>query len=76
MFFLEYSALLSKINIPDIKIDDRFRKDLGDINGLARSIKRHGLLHQIVVLPKNENGKYVCVCGARRIAARTALSHQ
>ncbi len=44
-----------KILIKDIKIDrsneatKRIRKDFGDIQELVQSIKKHGLIHPIVV---------------------------
>ena len=57
-----------KVRIADIKIGPRFRKDLGDIGPLVDSIKRHGLLHPIVITDKNE-----LICGRRRIAAYQKL---
>ena len=57
-----------KVRIADIKIGSRFRKDLGDIGPLVDSIKRHGLLHPIVITDKNE-----LICGSRRIAAYQKL---
>ena len=36
---------------------------------LAQSIARHGLLQPIVVQENEENGRYMLVCGARRLAA-------
>ena len=51
------------IKISKIKIGDRHRKDLGDIEGLAQSIKARGLLQPIGV-----NGQYVLMFGARRLA--------
>lgn len=50
--------------ISDIKIGPRFRKDLGDIDTLAKSIKKIGLLHPVVI---NRNDELVA--GARRIEA-------
>ena len=41
-----------KISISQIKIGDRFRRDLGDIGHLVDSIKRHGLLHPVVITDK------------------------
>ena len=57
-----------KISISDIKIGKRFRKDLGDISNLARSIERHGLLHPVVISENND-----LICGRRRIAAYSKL---
>lgn len=50
--------------IKDIKIGDRFRKDLGDYQALAESIKEVGLLHPVVI---NEDN--ILVAGARRLEA-------
>ena len=52
------------MNIADIRIGKRFRKDLGDIDALAGSIEDIGLLNPITV---DENGKLSA--GARRLAA-------
>jgi len=40
---------MSKVKIEDIKVGRRCREDYGDIEGLAISIQRFGLLHPIVV---------------------------
>ena len=51
----------------DIKVKDgleRFRKDLGEVNKLAESIKKYGQLQPIVI-----TRNYELVCGGRRIAA-------
>jgi N6-adenosine-specific RNA methylase IME4 len=63
--FLKYmreERNLLKIN--DIKVGDRFRKDLGDLEALKHSIQEIGLLHNIVV---NENKELIC--GQRRLEA-------
>lgn len=53
------------IPIDAIKVGDRrFRKEMGDIAGLAASIKEVGLLHPVVVTSSNE-----LVAGQRRIEA-------
>jgi site-specific DNA-methyltransferase (adenine-specific) len=52
------------MKLTQIKITDRFRKDLGDVQSLADSIKRIGLLHPIVVTPDRR-----LIAGRRRIAA-------
>jgi 16S rRNA G966 N2-methylase RsmD len=51
-------------NIDEIKISNRHRKNLGDIEGLASSIEKIGLLHPIVIQPDN-----TLVAGERRLAA-------
>ena len=53
-----------KLRISEIKIGQRFRKDLGDIDSLAESIKEIGLLHPPVVNERNE-----LVAGYRRLEA-------
>jgi len=55
-------ALWQAIN--SIKIGKRFRKDLGDIDALARSINEVGLLHPIVITPDGE-----LLAGQRRLEA-------
>ena len=52
------------VKITDIKIGNRFRKDLGDIDSLAESIKELGLIEPIVISENNE-----LICGERRIPA-------
>jgi ParB family chromosome partitioning protein len=51
--------------------DFRVRVDPGDIDLLASSIQREGLLEPIIVRPKD--GKFEIVAGARRLAACRAL---
>jgi hypothetical protein len=49
----------------EIKLGKRFRKDLGDIEGLARSIDERGaLLQPVVITPENK-----LIAGERRMAA-------
>jgi len=38
-----------KVNIKDVIIGERRRGEQGDIQGLAESISKYGLLHPIVV---------------------------
>jgi hypothetical protein len=42
------------VRVDDIKVGDRFRQDLGDIEGLAESIKRNGLLQPIGITSDNK----------------------
>ncbi|KRA63127.1 ParB/RepB/Spo0J family partition protein [Rhizobium sp. Root651] len=53
-----------KVNISDIIIRDRYRKDYGDIEALAESIKNEGLLQPIGITENN-----VLVFGERRLRA-------
>ena len=52
------------IKIAEIKIGGRFREDYGDIESLAVSIQRYGLLHPVVV-DRDKN----LITGERRIKA-------
>jgi ParB family chromosome partitioning protein len=52
------------INIGDIRVGKRHRRDLGDIDGLAASIEDIGLLNPITV---DEDSRLLA--GARRLAA-------
>ena len=55
---------MPKSAINKIKVRNRFRKSLGDIDSLARSIEEVGLLHPIVVRPDGR-----LIAGERRLAA-------
>jgi ParB family transcriptional regulator, chromosome partitioning protein len=55
-------------SVDSIRVGARHRVDLGDIDALAESIDRHGLLQPITVTPEG-----VLVCGARRLAALRRL---
>ena len=59
------------MRIADIQIGERHRKDMGDIEGLARSIDEIGLLHPVVVRPDG-----TLVAGERRIKACLLLGWQ
>jgi ParB-like chromosome segregation protein Spo0J len=54
--------------IADIKIGERFQRDLGDIESLARSIDDVSLLHPIVIQPDG-----TLIAGRRRLAACSTL---
>lgn len=53
-----------KIAIDEIKIGDRKRKQMGDIDALAKSIDTVGLLHPIVASTDHQ-----LICGGRRLEA-------
>jgi len=56
------------MKIASIKIGERFRKDLGDIDNLSQSIKEIGLMHPIVI-DKDSN----LIAGLRRLEAYKRL---
>lgn len=55
---------IKTVGMDDITVGKRFRKDVGDVDGLAESIKAIGLLHPVVVTPKLR-----LVAGFRRLTA-------
>src|SRR6478672_12103752 len=61
---------LPRIAISDIDLNmkTRFRQELGDLEPLVESIKKHGLLHPIVLSEDNQ-----LICGRRRLAAYMQL---
>ena len=56
------------IPLEDIKVKKRIRKDLGDINALAESLKRFGQINPIVITKNN-----ALVAGERRLEAARLL---
>ncbi|MCI2182840.1 MAG: ParB N-terminal domain-containing protein, partial [Bifidobacterium psychraerophilum] len=50
--------------VASIRVGQRHRRDLGDLNALVSSIEREGLLQPITITPDG-----FLVCGARRLAA-------
>lgn len=56
------------INISDVKVKDRFRSDLGDLDSLKESINRIGLLQPIGITKDN-----ILVYGHRRLEAAKSL---
>ena len=55
---------LPPMDIDQIQIGFRYRKDLGDLRSLAQSIEEVGLLHPIVVTAEGR-----LIAGQRRLAA-------
>ena len=56
--------MVEYVEVEKVKVGSRFRKDLGDLDALAKSIAEVGLLHPIVV---DEEGNLVA--GYRRLMA-------
>ena len=59
---------MNKVKIEDIVVGRRCREDFGDIEGLAISIQRFGLLHPIVIDEKKN-----LLAGERRLRAHKYL---
>jgi len=57
-----------QIPIKDIIVRKRIRKDMGDIEALAESLKRYGQISPIMISPKN-----VLIAGERRLEAAKYL---
>src|SRR5215467_9006731 len=55
---------MAEMSIADIKIGERHRRDMGDIDALAANIAVVGLLHPVVVTPAGR-----LIAGERRIRA-------
>ena len=53
-----------QMNIDQIQVGFRYRKDLGDLRSLADSIAEVGLLHPVVVTPEGR-----LIAGQRRLEA-------
>lgn len=69
------------VPIEDIQIQSRIRKDLGDIPGLANSIKENGLIEPIVLTHDFSNDDHgivfiKLVAGERRLTAMKSLGFQ
>lgn len=56
------------VKIEDIKVKDRVRKDLGDLEPLKNSLRTYGLLNPITL-----NSKYELIAGERRLEAAKAI---
>lgn len=68
---------MEEVRILDIKVNERSRKDMGNIEGLASNIAKHGLINPILVHKLEEpegNFKYELVAGERRYRAHIALN--
>ena len=56
------------VPIEDIKVKKRIRKEMGDINALAESLKRFGQISPIVITKRNQ-----LIAGGRRLEAARSL---
>ena len=57
-----------QVPIEDIKVAKRIRQEMGDISGLADSMKRFGQINPIMITKKN-----VLIAGGRRLEAARSL---
>lgn len=56
------------VSIDEIKVKNRVRKDLGDLEDLKNSLRLYGLLNPITI-----NSKYELIAGERRLQAAKAI---
>ena len=56
------------VDISEIKIKRRVRKDLGDLEPLKDSLRRYGLLNPVTI-----DSQYNLIAGERRLAAAKAI---
>ncbi len=56
------------VSIKDIKVKNRVRKDLGNLENLKDSLRRYGLLNPITL-----DSKYQLIAGERRLEAAKAI---
>lgn len=63
------------INIEQIKIENRIRKDFGNIQELADDIKQNGLINPPVVISESD-GTYTLLAGERRVRAMKLLGYK
>jgi ParB/RepB/Spo0J family partition protein len=75
--------LSARVNIPDIFVGKRRRKDYGNIEELAKDFRDNGQITAITLRPPNEEDKsdpeykgqpWALVAGGRRLAAATQLN--
>jgi len=59
------------VRVESVRVDGRYRRDLGDLESLAASIKRDGLIHAITVTPDMR-----LLAGERRLAAYRLLGRE
>lgn len=59
---------LQTVELQSIRVRNRIRKDLGDIDALKESIRRNGLLNPIIV-----TADFTLVAGQRRLEAARSL---
>ena len=67
------TTIITSIPLKDIIINRRYRKEFGDIDGLAEDISKIGLIVPITVTYNPVTKKYTLVEGQRRILAGQVL---
>lgn len=57
-----------KAIVSSIKVGERVRKELGDLDALKKSLEKHGLIHPILINSRGE-----LIAGYRRLTAAVQL---
>lgn len=73
---MEKGMKLLIINLDQIIVGDRFRKEMGDIEGLAIDIDEKGLIQPLAVKETEEDGKFTLIAGERRLKAIISRKHE
>ena len=68
-------SLVVELQVEDIDVSERIRFDLGEIDLLAESIGKIGLLNPITLLPIG-HGRYKLLAGFRRLEAIKRLGRK
>src|SRR6266702_2982398 len=69
-----HSGITEELSIDDIVVEDRIRKDFGDIDGLSNSIREFGVIQPIVLVRQgNLAMKPALIAGERRLRALKRL---
>ena len=63
------------IDIDKIKVENRIRKDFGNITELAEDIKQNGLINPPVVIAESD-GTFTLLAGERRLRAMLSLGYK
>lgn len=63
------------IDIDKIKVENRIRKDFGNITELAEDIKQNGLINPPVVIAESD-GAFTLLAGERRLRAMRSLGYK
>jgi len=58
------------ISIEEIEVDDRARKEMGDLKALAASIKESGLIQPLAVVRQDNGRPFRLLAGERRLEAK------
>jgi ParB family chromosome partitioning protein len=73
LFGRDTGVMVEEISLEKIKPNpDQPRKDMGDLEGLANSIREQGVLEPILV-NKGDQGQYIIISGERRFQASRLL---